>query len=109
MCGQDPTSPQGSGPWADADAYCKGIKARLCTKSEMMRLEAGGKGELYDFEYMWTSTSCVGGFFQVRVGNNGGDVTAVCNRTNDGYFGRCCADVESGIAIYPVTLIILTP
>lgn len=74
---------------AQANATCKAIGARLCTKTELMKGEASATGCGHDNRPVWSSTPCKDGQFTVVTskGSQSGCVSA-----SRPFAVRCCAD-----------------
>eukprot|EP00037_Helgoeca_nana_P030463 m.376491 g.376491 ORF g.376491 m.376491 type:complete len:1539 (-) comp28194_c0_seq1:146-4762(-) len=94
--------------YPEAKQFCEAVGARLCTLPELQADETHGSGCNYDFEHVWSSTSCPAcsstssafytqwGFSQVAVKDGGARTPAECVESTELAFTRCCADTCSG-------------
>eukprot|EP00051_Salpingoeca_urceolata_P027566 m.482070 g.482070 ORF g.482070 m.482070 type:complete len:3234 (-) comp22424_c0_seq1:122-9823(-) len=88
--------------FADAEAYCAGKGARLCTYTELLRNEAAGTGCSYDNYRVWTQNQC-----RTQCGQHGHftHAGALQSRSRNqkectldavaDAFVRCCADTKA--------------
>eukprot|EP00613_Pedinella_sp_CCMP2098_P034643 CAMPEP_0171727302 /NCGR_PEP_ID=MMETSP0991-20121206/26228_1 /TAXON_ID=483369 /ORGANISM="non described non described, Strain CCMP2098" /LENGTH=333 /DNA_ID=CAMNT_0012321045 /DNA_START=26 /DNA_END=1027 /DNA_ORIENTATION=- len=86
---------------ADAELFCEGRGARLCTLSELEQDEPRKTGCDYDREQVWSTTACDNGSgFMTIEGSTPHQGGAVCTDAQDTstVVARCCADTESSAA-----------
>jgi hypothetical protein len=96
VCGESKPSGSCSGrvPWLDAQAFCAGAGARLCTLAEIQADEARGSGCAANTALVWTSTKAAGVAIWAAPGSSVGDAsTSAAFAETDLFKARCCADV----------------
>eukprot|EP00041_Stephanoeca_diplocostata_P030623 m.932583 g.932583 ORF g.932583 m.932583 type:complete len:1575 (+) comp23791_c0_seq1:275-4999(+) len=88
--------------WSEAKDFCEEQGARLCTQTELATDETHGSGCNYDYNQIWSSTSCesCSGSLSYLVDwgySLAGGATAespndpVCRVASDKAYARCCA------------------
>mmetsp|Transcript_7547 Transcript_7547/g.19452 ORF Transcript_7547/g.19452 Transcript_7547/m.19452 type:complete len:1532 (-) Transcript_7547:376-4971(-) len=93
--------------YPEAKRFCEGAGGRLCTLAELQADETHGSGCNYDFEHIWSSTSCPScsensASFYTQWGysavaeNRGVRTPAECVESTSLAFARCCADTCPG-------------
>jgi hypothetical protein len=81
--------------FAEAEALCGGIGARLCTLPELLENETRGTGCWYDLELVWSATHCTGGGRALAAGSTLNHQGVQCaDETEDTAVVRCCADAD---------------
>ena len=79
--------------WQEADAFCSGGGARLCSADELQSNEAANTGCGTNGASVWSSTVCEGGMVGAFGSSIGGSDTS-CDAVEVVKLVRCCADVE---------------
>ena len=96
VCGESDLSPlvdcSGSLSYEDATDFCLGVGARLCTLDEMSNDEARGTGCDYDYEQLWTQTSCGDDSHYTQYGASHQGDSISCASDSETRYVRCCAD-----------------
>jgi len=77
---------------ASAAEICSNMGARLCTSPEILSTAAKATGCGFDTKYVWTSTTCAGGFIKAIGNGNNGLVSCVAPTEQAPV--RCCSDVN---------------
>jgi hypothetical protein len=77
--------------FAQAEAFCESVGARLCTRAELLNDETRGTGCNLDSKDVWSSTACSGGY-QVLKGSTAARSNYKCINANKKSSARCCAD-----------------
>mmetsp|Transcript_44168 Transcript_44168/g.86369 ORF Transcript_44168/g.86369 Transcript_44168/m.86369 type:complete len:736 (+) Transcript_44168:31-2238(+) len=80
----------------EAQKYCNGIGARLCTSAELAEKVACHTGCWFDKQFVWSSTTCgESQYFAVkcRSGNKKAITKCISIDNKSVMGGRCCADV----------------
>jgi len=92
-CGSSQCNNLGAVDFATAKATCDAIGHRLCTLDEIQNNETRGSGCGYDFEVVWTASTCADGSHWVDEGADNGNFSPACfDNTSDVARVRCCYD-----------------
>mmetsp|Transcript_79892 Transcript_79892/g.159514 ORF Transcript_79892/g.159514 Transcript_79892/m.159514 type:complete len:329 (+) Transcript_79892:34-1020(+) len=97
---------------ADAELFCEGRGARLCTLSELEQDEPRKTGCDYDREQVWSTTACDNGSgFMTIEGSTPHQGGAVCTDAQDTstVVARCCADAESSAVCSTAGVVVPDP
>lgn len=80
--------------WSDAEAFCGGAGARLCTAAELQADEAAGSGCGLDRNLVWSGDPCSGGYM-AALGYSRYTYAPSCEAANAANIAvRCCANVH---------------
>jgi hypothetical protein len=96
VCGESKLAGSCSGlvKWLDAQAFCAGAGARLCTLAELQADEARGSSCAANKALVWTGTEAAGGAIWAAPGSTSGNAAAAAAFAETELFkARCCADV----------------
>lgn len=89
----------GTGSYAEAEAMCASVGARLCSTEELSNDETKGTGCKGDCKRVWASDTCASGHHSLAGASKcAGDYPPECTSDNEELVVRCCADVGGGSA-----------
>jgi len=101
ICGESDAAPlsgcSGQLDFAAALIFCEDVGARLCSVDEVLNREAADSGCGYDYEIIWTSTSCGTNSYYTAYGDKeqaGSTSATSCESSTSTKYARCCADMN---------------
>ena len=98
VCGESDTGLGGCSGFLghdEAELFCEAGGARLCSLQELADDETRGTGCGYDFEQVWSATSCGPGLFSTAMGSSSSGKPAACEAGTVKRAARCCSRIAT--------------